>query len=338
MTLPLVRLQTLYPGQMGVAGSDVARGIRWSPSAIVLYVDENHPAANAVNDGTDPENPLNSVQVAVDRLIAFQTASAASLAGSYIVIGAGATLVESVIVPANAPVGCTILGDTSGGFMPSWQPATATGIALTLRAHSWRVTGIKFTWSGNGTGVRLDRNDTIGYEACACQIDNCRFFGHYNGLYAIEFYGSPSNCRILNNEFAEIRSVGTAGTAYAILCTESSDSNPYLETVAGNTFWECENYIGSLNNDKSFNLSLFQNNVFHKGALIPAAIKLDLRGGSRGLNIVTGNVFFGDYSQPGGYWAHATAPDLWVGNWTDDIAEVGQVDVTTGITYAPPAA
>ena len=40
MTLPQIRLQPWYPGQMGVDGSDVPRGIRWSPTSIVLYVDD----------------------------------------------------------------------------------------------------------------------------------------------------------------------------------------------------------------------------------------------------------------------------------------------------------
>lgn len=332
--LPLTRLSPWYPGQMGVYGSDVQRGIRASPTAIVLYVDENHPGASAVADGTDPENPLNSIQTAVNRLITFQTAMATSLVGSVIVVGAGATIVESVVVPPTAPAGCTIIGDTMGGFVPSWRPATTTGIALTLEAPNWRVSGFRFYWTGNGIGVRLSRAADDSWEAYACQVDNNRFFGGHTGLHAIEFYGAPSNCRILNNEFGEIHSTGMAGTAYAICCAGAAVANPYLEYIAGNTFWECENYIGS-SIGHSFNVSIIEDNIFHPGTLIPAAIKIDLRGGTRGANIVTRNVFYGDYSNAGGYWAHAAAPDFWGGNFSDDIAEAEVGD--NGLTTAPPS-
>ena len=72
MTLPQVRLQPWYPGQMGVADSDVQRGLRWEPTGIVLYVDENHPGASATADGTDPENPQTTIQQAITNLTNFQ--------------------------------------------------------------------------------------------------------------------------------------------------------------------------------------------------------------------------------------------------------------------------
>jgi hypothetical protein len=334
MSLPQVRLQPWYPGQMGVAGSDVQRGLRWSPTAIVLYVDKNHPGASATADGTDPEHPLTTVQAAVDRLVSFQTAMAVSLIGSVIVVGAGATITESVTVPYTAPIGCTIMGESNGAYVPTWQPATATGVALTLQAASWRVTGIKFQFTGNGVGVRLARADPT-YNAKSCVIDNCHFWGSHYGLYAIEFVGSPSKVEIDRCVFEEIHSVGDAGTAFAICVTSSSDANPFLCRITNNVFWECENYIGSLADNQSFNVSLIAGNTFHPGAgIITVNRKVDLRGGSRGYNIVTGNVFYGDYSNAGGYWDHATATGFWGGNLSDDLL-CGQV-ADNGFTVAPP--
>ena len=109
MTLPQIRLQPWYPGQMGVPGSDVQRGLRWAPAGIVLYVDENHPNTSAAADGTDPENPLNSIQVAITRLANFVAATNTTLEGSVIVVANEATIAETVTIPATAPVSYTHL-------------------------------------------------------------------------------------------------------------------------------------------------------------------------------------------------------------------------------------
>ena len=83
-------------------------------------------------------------------------------------------------------------------------------------------------------------------------------------------------------------------------------------------------------------VSLFQGNIFGAGVLIATLLKLDLRGGSQGHNIVTGNVFGGDYSNTGGYYGNAANPDMWVGNVAEDVAEAEVGD--NGWTIGPPAA
>lgn len=332
--LPQVRMQPLYPGLMGVAGSDVQRGLRWSPTAIVLYVDENHPGVSATADGTDPEEPLPSVQTAVDRLISFQAAMAASLVGSVIVVGAGATIVESVIVPVTAPRGCTIMGEANGAYNPSWLPAAAGGTNLILRAQDWRVTGLTFNFNGNSRAIELDWDATN--NASGAVIDGCRFFGGWSGLYGINLSGAPYNVRILSNEFAEIRSTGGAGTAYAIITTTSSQAEALEAQIVGNVFVDNENHVGSLGAVRSFNVSLIQNNIFGAGKYIPTTIKLDLRSGHGGHNVVVGNLFAGDYSNPGGYYDSTDSVSCWVGNFAQDLLESEVGD--NGITVLPPAA
>lgn len=332
--IPLTRLSPFYPGQMGVWGSDVQRGVRASPTAITLFVDENHPGASATADGTDPEHPLTTVQAAVDRLSTFQTAMATSLVGSVIVVGAGATIAENVIVPHTAPRGCTILGESNGGYNPSWLPAASGGTNLYLRAQDWRVSGITFNFTGNSTAIRLDWTAT--YNASGCVIDNCRFFGGWSGLYGIYAYGAPYNVRVLNNEFTEIRSTGGAGTAFAVFVGNTPTAEPLEWQLVGNLFTENENHVGSLNHLYGFNSSLIQGNVFNYGMTIPAAIMLDLRSGHGGRNTVVGNLFTGDYSNPGGYYDSTAAVSSWVGNYAQDTleAEVGD----NALTIAPPAA
>jgi hypothetical protein len=332
MSLPQVRLQPWYPGQMGVWGSDVQRGLRWEPTGIVLFVDENHPGTHSVGDGTNPEEPLDSIQTAINNLIAFATAMNCTLEGSVIVVASEATITESVTIPATAPTHCMILGSGSSAHQPTWAAATDAGTALTVLQTGWTIEGFTFETGTAGTGIYLSGTGSLG--AYKTTIRNCRFDGLYGGLYGIDFAGAPHRVRVENCEFLEYRR--TDNTAYAMIVTDTSDSNPYQCNIVGNIFRNCENYIGSLNSDRAWNMSLFQGNVFHTShaALIPVQYYLDLRGGSRGYNIVTGNYMGGVYSNVGGYWANAATPNTcWVGN----IAEPTPGTVAdNGLTIAVP--
>ena len=332
MTLPLVRLYPWYPGQFGVDGSDVQRGLRWAPEGIVLYVDENHPNATANNDGTDPNNPINSLQTAINRLVAFATAFASTLEGSVIVVASEATITETVTIPATAPTHCMILGAGDSAHQPTWAAAVANGTALTVLQTGWTIEGFTFETGAEGTAIELNGTGSDG--AYKTTIRNCRFDGLYGGLYGVNFVGAPHRVRIENCEFLEYRSL--AGDAFAIIVADASDSNPYECHIVGNVFWENENHIGSLASDRAWNVSRFVGNTFHEGTLVPTVLKLDLRGGTRGENIVTGNVFCGDYSNTGGYYANAGAPGMWIGNIAEDTLEPEVGD--NGFTIGPPAA
>ena len=331
--LPQVRLQPWYPGQMGVNGSDVQRGLRWEPQGIVLFVDENHPNASADADGTDPENPLDSIQTAITRLTSFATSMATSLEGSVIVVAAEATIAESVVINPTAPKGCYILGAGADSHRPTWTAATAVGTALTLRQEGWTVEGFTFEVGAAGQAIQLIEVPASSYSAYKTTIRNCRFDGLWGGLYGVNFVGAPHRVVIEGCEFLEFRRGDSS--AYAIIVTDSAHANPYECHVRNNVFWENENHIGSLNGLHGFNVSTFIGNVLHEGELIAATIMLDLRGGSRGNNIVVGNYFCGDYSNVGGYYAHAGTPGNWVGNFAEDVAEVTVGD--NGITIAVPA-
>lgn len=332
--LPQVRQAPWYPGQFGVSGSDVQRGLRWESAGIVLYVDENHPGATAVGDGTNPEAPLTTIATAITNLIAFATATADSLEGSVIVVAAESTIAETVIIPPTAPANCTLLGAGSSRNAPTWTAATAAGTALTMRQEGWVVEGFQFDAGAGGTAITMQWVPASGYVANRCVIRNNHFNGAWAGLYGINLSGAPYDAWILGNEFREYTRGDT--TAHAIITTDSSEANAYMCVVRNNIFWDNENHVGSLNNDRGFNMSIFQGNVFNDGVLIAVTRKLDLRGGTQGENIVSGNVFKGDYSNTGGYWANAANPGLWVGNISDDLleAEVGD----NGQTIAPPAA
>lgn len=331
MSLPQVRLAPWYQGQLGVWGSDVQRGLRWESCGIVLYVDPNHPGATAVGDGTNPEYPLTTIQRAVDNLIAFATAMAISLEGSVIVVAGEATIAESVVIGATAPTGCSIIGAGVNDHYPTWTAATAVGTALTLEQIGWTIEGFTFEVGAAGTAIHLIGTGSAG--AYKTLIRNCRFDGLWGGLYGISFHGAPHRVRIENCEFLEFRRGDN--TAFGIVVLDTSDSNPYECHIIGNTFWENENHVGSVADDRAWNVSEFRGNVFHEGELITATRMLDLRGGTRGNNIVTQNIFCGDYSHVGGYYANAGTPGMWIGNIAEDLAEPEVAD--NGFTVAPPS-
>ena len=331
MTLPQIRQYPWYPGQMGVSGSDVQRGLRWAPTGIVLYVDENHPGATAVGDGTNPEYPLTTITQAITNLTNFATSMSVSLEGSVIVVGNEATIAETVTIPATAPTNCTILGAGDTAHQPTWTAATAAGTALSVLQEGWTIEGFTFEAGTEGTSILLNGTGSTG--AYKSTIRNCRFDGLWGGLYGINFVGAPHRVTIENCEFLEWRSPG--GAAFAIIVTDSSDSNPYECHIRNNVFWENENHVGSLAADRAWNLSEFTGNIFHEGELIAATLMLDLRGGTRGNNIVTQNVFCGTYSNAGGYYANAGSPGMWVGNIAEDVASPQVAD--NGFTVAVPA-
>lgn len=333
MTLPQIRLQPWYPGQLGVSGSDVPRGLRWAPTAIVLYVDENHPGASADADGTDPENPLTTVQQAVDNLIAFATATSSNLYGSCIVIGAGADVAESVIVPPTAPRGVSIVGAGGSRHRPTWTAATAPGTALTIRQQEWTVDSITFEVGAEGTAVRLDEVPGSDYISYKTVIRDCQFDGLWGGLYGIDLSGAPHRVTVEGCEFIEFRSA--AGEAFAICITDTAHALPLQCRIHNNLFWSNENHVGSVDTLRSFNSTVFSGNVFDQNAYIATTILLDLRSSTIS-NIVVGNHFGGDYSNTGGYYDSVGAPANWIGNFAEDIAEAEVGD--NGITIAAPAA
>jgi len=63
--MPLERLKPWYPGQLGIPGSDNPLGIRMEPQGLVYYVDGSSAVANDSNDGTDPDEPFETIQAAI---------------------------------------------------------------------------------------------------------------------------------------------------------------------------------------------------------------------------------------------------------------------------------
>jgi len=329
MALPQIRLQPWYPGQMGVPGSDVPRGLRTSSAGVVFYVDNSHPNANAFNDGTDPENPISTITAAMARLVAFHAEASIQAEGSVIVVSPGIYTDNIVIANATYPEDCTILGVSSNKFGVIWRPAA--GDALTIDQGGWRVQGIHFQPSGTGAGVKLTWNAGSGGEDAV--IEDCFFDGRWGtGLYGIEFEGAPANVTIQNCRFAEFDAASPC-----IIANGSATADPYQTHILGCTFQECAEYI-TVTVGSGFNAAIIAGNQFctATGGLAATTTYINLGTMGTGYNQVVGNYFGGDYSNAGGYTAEGSGNDNWVGNFAFDVAEAEVGD--NGITVAEPAA
>jgi len=331
--LPQLRAAPWYPGQMGVPGSDVQRGLRTESAALVLYVDDEYPTATDAADGTDPENPKATIQGAIDQLTAWQTTLATDLDGSVIVVAAEATPTENVTIPATAPKNCYILGAGVKEHAPTWTALVTTAPCLDVQREGWIIEGFTFNCPADAAGIRLydDNADASSYKTT---IRNCIFDGLWGGHYGIEFYGAPHRAIIEGCQFIELQHVDGSSHAIIVANTAVGPGDPYQCIVRNNLFWENDNHVAGLAHIRGFNLSVFTGNIFHEGEINLATEKLDLRGGSRGHNIVTQNVFCGTYSQAAGYRAHAGTPGMWVGNIAEDVASLQVAD--NGFTVAVP--
>lgn len=326
----VLRQQPFYQGQMGVPGSDISKGIRNQSRGVTLYVDSGHNNAIAVGDGTDPENPLTTVQQAITNLVNWY-ALGEEVDYSTIIVSGAVSEAISITDYTTHPSYVTIAGIGPSPFSPYWDSGAANSPCLILGAVGWRVTGFRFYVPGNAAAIVLPCTQApYGANAIGIRtvIDNCYFDGSVNtGLYGIDLHGAPYNTTIINNIFGFINDVGACG----IVSTNTGYADAYRAYIANNWFHES---VGGI--DASLNVSVVKDNLFHADGVTAMTVPLDLRGGTQGENFVVGNYFGGDYSNTGGYYANAGNPGNWVGNFAEDVAEAEVGD--NGITVLVPAA
>jgi hypothetical protein len=328
---PMIRNNPWYPGQLGVPGSDVPRGALTVSRRKVFHVNRLHPRASDAADGTDPENPKVTIQSAVD--------SPFLEAGDVIVVGPTTTSstyagistahqIENVVVGNTRPPFVHLMAGGVGPFQVVWDPTLSTTPCLSLKAAGWRVSGFKFHAPATSAAIKFFDSSPVALDLTQYTVIEGNYFdGAYAGKYGIEMTGSPGGTVIRNNWFLEHKQAN--GSAYAIFESASGNANPYECILEGNIFLENDNHVAV-----KYGVSLIRNNAFFLGSLIPATVKLDLRAGTVGLNVVTGNIFDGVYTNVGGYYGNAAHPDKWVGNIATPNA--GTV-ADNGFTVLPPA-
>lgn len=330
LPMQVVRQQPLYPGQMGVPGSDVERGLRSAPRGVTLHVDPSHTGAIPLGDGTDPEHPLDTLQQAVTNLFNWD-ALGLNVDYSTIIVSGDITESVSILDYTTYPSYCNIVGVGPGPFSPAWGSAATDTPCLVAGAVGWRISGIRFYCPAEAAAVVVPCTQApYGGNAIGIRtiIDNCYFDGSdTTGLYGIDLHGAPYNPTIVNNIFAFLN----GGASFGIVSTNTGYADAYRAYIANNWFHESDGGI-----DASLNVSVLTGNTFQTGGTTTMTTPLDLRLGTRGENVVSGNFLGGDYSNTGGYYANAANPGNWIGNVAQDTAEAEVGD--NGWTIAIPAA
>jgi len=332
MTIPIYRPQTriqpMWPGQMGVPGSDLANGLRTQSQGVTLFVDANHLDKSDAHDGTDPEHPLATIGGAITRLGTMQTAGVIC-EGSVIYVAEG-NYAESVVTPTSVvgPNYVTLVG-LGGMGSPYWTSGLATDPCLDIRAIGWRVTGFHFGAPVTDACIVLQNQaPTVACVATGAVIDSNYFDGLAVGLYGIWQHGA-AEVQILNNKFARFNNAGNTATG---LVSDGVVALPLRNIVAGNEFMDGDNHMVFPGNG-----NMVRGNVFQAVGVTYTAIQIlnTSTGANPGNhNVVTGNILPGDYSNAGGY--RGGAADVWIGNLAEDIAEAEVAD--NGFTMLVPAA
>ena len=312
---PLVREKPFYPGQFGVAGSDVPLGERLSTTGKIIYVDPNYIGVTNDPDGTDPECPIQTIAAALSRCSNF--------AGDVIVVAPNddwqygprttdrnTAIAEDVVV--------TVHGVSIVGLAPSspigviWKPATAGGVACTIAALDVLVEGFAFCESdagaGGGTGIYCAWDGVATYGDSAV-VRNC-YFG--DGIDIGVQLDYAWNCYIEDCEFQDV-------VEGAIWCDPADSAAAYC-VIRRNWFYDCglgQNGAISMNECDD---NLIADNWIYNHVAIGAGVAtdegIDLGAGSN--NLVANNWLScilpvganGDYADLNS----GTATDAWINN------------------------
>jgi len=151
---PLTRLNPVYPGQMGVPGTDTETGLRLNTLGTIFYVDPNYPGASDARDGTNPTDPLLTVAAALTKCQPYCGDVIAVMARRNWQYGERS---PSRLTDISEEVIVTVPGVRIVGISPSsthgvyWQPASNGGVCITVDALDVLIEGFCF-WNEDFTG------------------------------------------------------------------------------------------------------------------------------------------------------------------------------------------
>lgn len=303
---PLVRDNPHYPGQFGVAGSDVPLGERLNTTGKILYVDPNYIGATTDPDGTNPMCPLSTIQSAVGKCTDF--------AGDVILVmhndswqygprstARNTAITEDVVVNKH---GISIIGvaQSSSVGVP-WYPATAT--CCTVNALDVLIEGFAFQGlpAGGGTGILgvWDGTTALGDNL---SVRNC-WFG--NGLHEGIILDYVWNGVIEDCEFQ-------GPSLYGIYSDPAGSACSNL-IVRRNWFFDCGTGFGGAIIMEELSDSLISDNwIFNSVAQSGVGVALEgIDTHSGGDNIVSGNFescLLADWAN----FNDSAATDAWINN------------------------
>ena len=276
----------------------------------IWYVDSSK---STTSDGKTWDTPFLTITEAV----------AAASAGDFILLKG--TFTEEVAV---STASLTFIG---AGPTPNdnvWMQAAADDDLVTLTAGNCRFYNIRFRIpTAGGRGIVMSGAD---YTV----IEDCLFQGRSGSTHAVTEDGTNNNCKIIGNTFMYNNTASTGGAIVGHTYTSDEVGSGWL--IKDNIFHSNLRHIVMRAKQSQFIGNLFQEiGLDTDGGNLTTTVSLDLSGTYSNWNTVTKNTMQGDYSNTGGY--KAGTEDNWFGNTADDVSET-EVDTTTGVTLAVPAA
>ena len=319
LSLPLTRLNPWYPGQMGVPGGWTETGLRTHPTGTVFYVDPNHALANDGQDGTDPNEPMATIDAAIGKcqdhrgdVIIVGANSAwtyANTAGGY-----ATAVVESVTMDV---AGVRLIGVTPGTLGVTWNPPAADDMLITVTAIDCIIEGFCFEGLGGCDGIfsLWDGTDNFGDSLT---IRHCYFDGDIDTAIQLEesWYTNIHNCYFENcDDYGIYTDPLGSGAAYCHVF-----GNRFIDV--GTSAMECDQM-----DDSVIAGNYFYNGTAEGGGASPDAF-INTSGGSGG-NLVVHNIMSSLLGAGNGRYddtCSADANDAWIHNYLQD-----------GVTVLPPA-
>jgi len=223
--LPMLKLPQWFGGQIGVPGSDTPLGLRTAPQGLVYYVDPSHGDASDNNDGTDPNEPLSTIQQAITNNNATITwANTPPYDGvNYIVVSPG-TYAENLTPPYYCKIiGLGLATGNTTDVCVDVHPAAGSALAGTGLACHWY--NIRFTTDTAAPIIDFGVMNSVIFEKCcftdgnpglatvgvdttsanSSWIINCRFTGNTNPITrGIRSTGNFFSCRVVGCEIAAV--------------------------------------------------------------------------------------------------------------------------------------
>ena len=314
--LPLIRFNSLFPGAMGVPGSDEETGLRVHPTGTVFYVDPNFPGAEATRDGTNPTNPLSTVAAAIDRCQDHR--------GDVIIVGANSmwqygkggqgvadaeytTVISEEVTLDKA--GVKLIGVSPSTLGVTWNPASDGGTCITVTAIDCLIEGFVFAEGATYTacdGIYVEWNGTTMFGE-NCTIRNCTFAGDDGCATGIQLEFAWY-CDIVNNKFIQCTSRG--------IWVDTAGSGSAFNVISGNFFQDCVVAAATLHDTVD---SLVIGNYVYNGTAAGGGAAtnegIDTLGGTT--NLIANN-FFSVLNADWGTFCRGVAGDAWVANMLMD--------------------
>lgn len=226
MNLSLFKLPPFFGGQMGVPGSDVPMGFR-TGIGMVYYVgdpDQFITASNA-NDGTDPSNPLATIQTGLDRCTDGD--------GDVVVLLPGHYDITTVLTMTNDAVRLVAWDYLRGSAAPSVViDANGACNILDIDADEIEIAGIRFANSDNDdyACIRVAAvADTVG-----CHIHDCVFAVGLHGVYLGVGTEWAQDVLVERCMFMQINNTAANAAMYLNLCTRTLIQNNYFTSNVAN--------------------------------------------------------------------------------------------------------